>query len=292
MAFPDFRGVIASWQSLDGFLVEVELQVSERVRGFVEQRGKNKTPPHEYGPGSPYSQRPLLRPFKTTGVCWAFPAKLDRSAASGESIMKAFAFTCGVYERDLGVALFHANKGPFSPEQVKGTVVFDATNGSLRLTERLARQFAEVVDFATEQAQPDTAFRKELISLRQLVAELQPSSMPFAAQSNTTDGDWIRVIDRNQRAMFLSGGAPSEVKVLDFRYTPHGLMYELEPLKTAGYSLMVHTGKLVSERTVVKNSPAKWMVLASLVQPLGGVTQMVRYNVVTGEEAPDQAAKE
>jgi hypothetical protein len=206
--------------------------------------------------------------------------------------MSAFAFTCGVHERDLGVALFHANEGPFSPEQVKGTVVFDATNGSLRLTERLARQFAEVVDFATEQTQPDTPLREELITLRRLVAALQPSSTASAAQPSATEGDWIRVIDRNQPAMFLSGEAPSEVTVLDFRYTPHGLMYQLESLKDAGYTMVVDKGKLVSEKTVVKNPPVKWMVLASLVQPLGGVTQMVRYNVVTGEEAPDQAAKQ
>jgi DEAD/DEAH box helicase domain-containing protein len=293
MAFPDFRnGVIASWRSPDGFLAEVELQVSERVRGFVEQRGQNKMPPHEYGPGSPYSQRPLWRLIKTTGICWAFPSKLDRSEIAGELIMSAFAFTCGVHERDLGVALFHANEGPFSPEQVKGTVVFDATNGSLRLTERLARQFAEVVDFATEQTQPDTPLREELITLRRLVAALQPSSTASAAQPSATEGDWIRVIDRNQPAMFLSGEAPSEVTVLDFRYTPHGLMYQLESLKDAGYTMVVDKGKLVSEKTVVKNPPVKWMVLASLVQPLGGVTQMVRYNVVTGEEAPDQAAKQ
>lgn len=293
MAFPDFRnGLIASWRSPDGFLAEVELQVSERVRGFVEQRGKNKAPPHEYGPGSPYSQKPLWRLIKTTGICWAFPSKLDRSEIAGELIMSAFAFTCGVHERDLGVALFHANEGPFSPEQVKGTVVFDATNGSLRLTERLARQFAEVVDFATEQTQPDTPLRGELVTLRQLVAALQPSSTASPTQPSATAGDWIRVIDRNQRAMLLSGEAPSEVKLLDFRYTPHGLMYELEPLKAPGYSLLVDKGKLISERTVVKNPPVKWMVLASLVQPLGGITQMVRYNVVTGDEAPDEAAKQ
>ncbi len=57
MAFPDFKnGVIASWKSNDGFLAEVELQVNERVKGFIEQRGQNKLPAHEYGQGSPYSQ--------------------------------------------------------------------------------------------------------------------------------------------------------------------------------------------------------------------------------------------
>ena len=38
MAFPDFRnGLIRAWKSSDGFIAEVELQVHERVKGFVEQ---------------------------------------------------------------------------------------------------------------------------------------------------------------------------------------------------------------------------------------------------------------
>ncbi len=78
-----------------------------------------------------------------------------------------------------------------------------------------------------------------------------------------------------------------DVKVLDFRYTPHGLMYHLEPLKDSGYSIQGNSGQIGSTQVIVKNQPVKWMVLASLVQPLLGTTQMVRYNVVTGEKAYD-----
>lgn len=35
---------------------------------------------------------------------------------------------------------------------------------------------------------------------------------------------------------------------------------------------------------LVKRAPAKWMVLASHLQPIHGRTEMVRYNLVTGEE--------
>ena len=45
MAFPDFQnGLIRAWKSSDGFIAEVELQVHERVKGFVEQRGPNRLP--------------------------------------------------------------------------------------------------------------------------------------------------------------------------------------------------------------------------------------------------------
>ena len=84
MAFPDFRnGLIRAWKSSNGFVAEVELQVNERVKGFVERRGPNTLPVHEYGTGSPYSQKSLSRLFRTTGVCWTFPSKLDRCIAPG-----------------------------------------------------------------------------------------------------------------------------------------------------------------------------------------------------------------
>ena len=281
MAFPDFKnGMISGWRSSDGFVAEVELQINERVKGFVEQRGQTKIP-HEYGPGSPYSQKSLSRPFKTTGICWAFPDKLNRSEAVATVIMQSFAFVCGIHERDLGVALFHANEGPYSPGQVKGAVIFDATNGSLRLTERLGRQFGDIVERAIEQVEDGSEVMDDLGTLQSLVEELQPAGQQVPqAEPTQSEGDWIRVIDRQQPAIYLSGDAPADVTVIDFRYTPHGLMYQLEPLRAPGYVQ-------ASDGAISARPPMKWMVLSSAVQPLPGTTQMVRYNVMTGEEGPD-----
>ena len=56
VVFPRFQGgVLNLLRSDDGMVAEVELQVSERVVGFVEQRGKVKSE-HLYGPGSEYYQ--------------------------------------------------------------------------------------------------------------------------------------------------------------------------------------------------------------------------------------------
>jgi DEAD/DEAH box helicase domain-containing protein len=286
MAFPDFKnGLISAWKAPEGFVAEVELQVSERVKGFIEQRGQSKLPPHEYGPGSPYRQSPLIRAFKTTGICWTFPAHLERSEAVANLIMRSFAFTCGVHERDLGVALFHANQGPFSPDQAKGAVIFDATNGSLRLTERLGRQFSSVVDFAIELAEAGSQARTDLTTLAQLARGLELASQVSVSEPGAAEGDWISVIGRNQPALHHHANGPVEVVVLDFRYTPHGVMYQLEPLKGPGYTQQ-------PDRAITKNAPMKWMVLASLVEPLPGRTQMVRYNVVTGEEIDEPAVGE
>ena len=245
MAFPNFQnGLIDAWKSSAGFMAEVELQVNERVKGFVERRGSNALPTHQYGAGSPYSQKSLSRLFRTTGVCWAFPAEVDRSYAVGECLMRVFAQTCGIHERDLGTAFFHANEGPFERGQVKGTVVFDATNGSLRLTERMASEFRTVISAAITSMGSDAALTKELEKLRELVDELERASAVASETDPLLEGDWIRVIDRGQPGMYVSSDAPVEVTVLDCRYTPRGLMYQLEPLRGPGYSVRVAQGKV------------------------------------------------
>ncbi len=70
--FPSFDGgILQLFRSDEGFVAESELQVSERVTGFTEQRGSTKSE-YEYGPGSDFYQKELNRFFETTGVCWYF----------------------------------------------------------------------------------------------------------------------------------------------------------------------------------------------------------------------------
>ena len=211
MAFPDFKtGVMSSWKSDAGFVCEVELQVSERVKGFTEQRGQKKEA-HEYGATSHYSQRPLTRFFRTTGVCWAFPGELENSEVVAQCLLRSFSWICGVQERDLGHAFFKSKQGPFGPLAVHGTAIFDGVNGSLRLTERLASQFAEIVQAATVEA-GEADLRGQLERLRTLAAELQAVGCAVPKGVPAPLGDWVEVIGRNEPGMYL-GGADGPVEV-------------------------------------------------------------------------------
>src|SRR5439155_6888638 len=137
MVFPRFHGGILSLYRSDcGFLAEAEMQVSERVQGFTEQRGSAKEE-HRYGPGSTYYQRELNRFFETTGICWYFPEKHLITEAVASSILDAFCSEFGIQQRDLGVGLFNSKQSPFGVGKCQGACIFDETNGSLRLRQRL-----------------------------------------------------------------------------------------------------------------------------------------------------------
>jgi DEAD/DEAH box helicase domain-containing protein len=284
MAFPDFKaGILAGWKSDEGFVCEAELQVSERVKGFTEQRGRTKTP-YEYGPTSIYSQKPLTRFFQTTGVCWAFPRALNRTEPVAQHLLRAFSWACGIQERDLGYAFFKSNQGPFDAAPVQGTVIFDSVNGSLRLTERLAAQFQAVVQAAVD-AEEDSAVLADLMTLRSLAGNLLSAVATSQPVPGAQQGEWVVLIARGQPAIYLNGleGA-IEVTVLGYRYTPLGIQYELKALTEPKFELHKEQHRHGVKTSVTKDGAVKWMVSAEHIQPVNGTTRFMRVNLMNGEE--------
>ena len=267
MVFPKFPGGVLNFRCSDtGFVSEAEVQVSERIVGFTEQRGPNKIQ-NEYGQGSPYAQRPVSRFFETTGVCWYFPDRVVLSEELAASILTAFCALCGIQERDLGIGTFHAQPSSLWNTQCRGICIYDAVHGSLRLTKQLAERFTEVLDTSlrlTQMRDPrDISLEDNLMALRQYVGVANPSSVDIGMQPRETTGDWATVIAPGQQAVYLENGG-EEVQVIAFRYTPQGPMYQLTSLQP----------------------DVKWMVSESSLQPINGVTELQEVNLITGETRP------
>jgi DEAD/DEAH box helicase domain-containing protein len=266
MVSPRFEGgTTGLWRAGSSFVAEVEMQVRERVLGFVEQRG-SVTEEHRYGPTSPFHDRELPRFFATTGVCWYFAEPVVMSDAAGLAILEAYCAKCGVQMRDLGAGRFHSKTSPTGDGKCQGLCIFDATHGSLRLTQRLAERFADVVEAAISAATRDDALNvaAELAGVAVASHNLRPVIVDGSAASSPVDGDRIEVIAPGERAMFRGQADVREVQVLAHRRTPYGLMYELAPPQPG----------------------VKWMVAANQVEPLYGETAMVRVNLTSGEATP------
>lgn len=268
MVFPRFQGGILNlFRSESGFVAESELQVSERVLGFSERRGSAKPEEHRYGPTSIYYPRELNRFFETTGVCWSFADRTVTSEAIGERLLETFCSEFSVQARDLGVGLFFSKQSPFQAERCQGICIYDATSGSLRLTQRLAERFGDVIDSALSLArtQSDSSATKELELLQRHAAGLTSvSTGPQRGPLLETAQDWVEVIAQGQKAIYMSDNGPIDVHVIGHRYTPQGLMYDLLPLEPG----------------------SKWSVAARAIQAVYGQTKKVRANLVTGEVKP------
>jgi DEAD/DEAH box helicase domain-containing protein len=263
--FPRFQGGLLSlFRSEAGFVAESELQVSERVLGFTEVRGSVKED-HRYGPDSPYSQRELTRFFETTGVCLCFPNRLAVTEAHAAVLLATYCTEFGVQARDLGVGSFYAKTSPFGPGVCQGVCIFDATTGSLRLTQRLAQRIAEVIEASLrmdleEDAPPQ--MREQLTALLGLVKELTAAPIGgVEASASGGDQDWVVVVAPGSRAMYVTASQTQEVEILAYRYTPQGIMYDLKSPQPG----------------------TRWAVAATCIQPLHGETALLRVNLMTGE---------
>lgn len=260
MAFPNFTNLLHLWRSKDNFIAEVEMQVSERLLGFIESRGSNKIE-EKYELGSSFYQKPINRMFQTTGVCWSIEKFADERIA--EAIFKTFCDCYGIQSRDVGYGRFYSPISPFDFKKIQGLCIFDLTYGSLRLTQNLAENFSHIVDEAFERAKLEDAnlafllvqFRKEV--MRQNFDKVKLDHVNFEGQ------DWEMVFAENEKVLYQESEDNSEVvKVKNFRYTPRGIQYDL-----------------INE----KNSSVMTLIDKSKVFPLSDKTKMIKFNLYTGE---------
>jgi DEAD/DEAH box helicase domain-containing protein len=270
MVFPKLpHGGLKLWKSAHGFLMEAELQVSERVTGFVETKGGAKTM-HIYQPGSEYYEKPLMRMFETTGVCWYFSSPQLITEAVAQQILEAFCLKYGIQSRDIGIGTFHCNNSPLSnggaTNNCKGICIYDATNGSLRLTQQLAENFGEVVESAVDLLKAQEGFDMDLAlnlaHLKEGFSEMTPASFEVAQQipePPKEEMEWVTVFAVGERVLYKTGnGDLKTLFVNDYRYTPAGLMYVLR------------NGSVVTTK-------------ASEVFALDENTKTAKYNLYTGD---------
>jgi len=264
--FPNFNSGSRCWTSSKGFMVECEVQVAERVLGFAEKRG-GATEVHVYGVGSSWSQRPVQRFFKTTGVIWSFENEGVIPETAVRFLVDAFCLEEGVHSRDVGFGRFTSNVSPQGAGACRGLCIYDNVAGGLRLTERLAERFSEVVHTAVRLAETEEgeASKPALILLERRAKELskQRAVPVLELPTGQLDG-WVTLVAPGELAMLVLPTETAEVMVIRYLFTHSGLRYRLR-----------HPRETV-----------EWTVEQSAIAPIHGVTRLVRYHVETGEERP------
>ncbi|BDU76017.1 DEAD/DEAH box helicase [Mesoterricola sediminis] len=272
--FPKFTGgTLNLTASEEGFIAEAEVQVSERIVGFTEQRGSARLQV-QYGPDCAWAQRPLTRFFETTGVCWYFDDRAVLTEELGQALLLAFCAKFGIAARDLGLGQFYTQEGPNGLGVCSGLCVYDAAHGSLRLTQQLIEAFPDVIETALAFAEDDPDASQELTDGLQALLDLTLATKQKACRQAAVvpagDEDWATLPAPGSRALLREDvGSADEVTVKGWRFTPKGLMVDLVP-----------TDPKVSS----------WLVRAASVVPIHGETRLLRVNLTTGEETPLEAA--
>lgn len=264
MVFPNFATARLRRTSNTGFLIQCDIQVSEQVTGFQENRG-NSTQTVTYGPGSSWWQKPVNRFLRTTGVLWYFDNLDKMSSESVQYLVDAFTRSHAIHPRDIGFGSFQSSNSPLGAAPCKGICIYDDVPGGLRLTERLAHDFSGMLAAAIEAAthDGDAINSKQLKNYLEEIGTLSAALSSEIVCSDAMDG-WVELISRNQPAIFSDDGNTREVEILRYFYGPTGLQYVLKH----------------DDPGIV------WKVPPSRVSAIFGRTQKVRYNPETGEEMP------
>jgi hypothetical protein len=169
--------------------------------------------------------------------------------------------------------------------------IFDATQGSLRLTERLGDSFGDILEEAIlfARRQKDASAVDELEALAGFVRDLRPQSLEDTREIEGDDEENnSNIIAAGEIAIHESAQGPMQVVVLEHRYTPHGLMYELKPFteKKNDDVTSSRARKVPASKRLSQKSGVRWLVAANTVQPIPGETKMVRVNLLTSESKP------
>lgn len=260
MGFPDISGAFRLRQACLQVWAEGPLQVSERVAGFYEHHGE-KLVPHAYGAGSRWSQKPLTRYVETSGVYWSLGNEATNQRIA-ERIADTFALRCGVQRAELGVGRVHAKETPWGP--ISGVCVYDATHGSLRLTSRLADDFAGIAR-AAARIEKDDILRAGLLALAAAVESTPEAAIPAVAASpaagKSPGSSVIPMIAVGESAMWFDHGSCDMVTIKGYQYTPEGLFYDIST-----------------------NSAVRHWAQESTIRSLAGQTRIVRIDLLSGKE--------
>ena len=267
--FPQFDDQMYYLRRSDtAFIAECRLQVSERVIGFQQVQGLDKTEVL-YGPGSKYSQKPLNRYINTTGVSFYFPDEALQREVLGKYVALAFCRVCSVQDRDVGWGTFISQSSPLGSGPIRGFALYDSAYGSLRLTRQIPHHLPEILleaaRVASDEGAPQVArSAKQLLEMLDTLGAPQESVISHDIFSGAAaDQEWKTVVAPNQPAICHDGQSHvnEEVTVLRYLYTPQGIRYTLK----------------------AQREDVQWLVSAAMIHPIHGITKLEQYNINTGE---------
>jgi DEAD/DEAH box helicase domain-containing protein len=209
-----------------GFLAECQLQVTERVEGLVES-GERKL--YRDLQGDDRNMRPKTREFRTTGVVLQIAEPWFGKKGVKERVAEVFAELLrreySISPSDVDCAATNialVREGQRSPA-ADAIVVYDATHGSLRLSEPAYTRLDLLIDrlkiaVSTTPDEVDLLPADDVKALDAWVSKLGPEANEMGELLNTTDAC-------NGRLGWLQVYAPGSIVC---RRNVHGLLTDIE----------------------------------------------------------------
>ncbi len=210
------------------------MQITQRVEGYVDERSGKFYDYQELQQHNP-NMRAQSRNFRTTGVVlcldrsWFKKGTLKQSFA--DKLRDVFVREYSIAPRDLGVAWSNISIQSRDRGGLHGgcVVIFDETYGSLRLTERLYKEFEHLLDRVVSAAQAD-----EDADLEKLVHQVKDEVGAFTGDTLQKElvhapTGYEQVFARGSIVCYRRAGAMSvDVEVIQPTIMDDQLFYQIQ----------------------------------------------------------------
>lgn len=221
----------------DGFIAECEMQITEKVEGYLDQNG-NFHSYQELRQTNP-NMRSRQRNFRTSGVVlcvkneWFKHGGVKQDIA--DWISRVFCREYSVLPQDIGSAATNISVRTTEGGGIRGDclVVFDQTYGSLRLTERLFLKFPLILERLKVSANasdgPQRSQRLQYVAqLEAMYSDLQPWQDSSPGLTAEAPPDCVQVFTPQSIVCFREAGkVGTEVEVIRPTWMEGQLMYQV-----------------------------------------------------------------
>jgi len=201
-------------KSDSGFLAECQMQITERVGGYLLDRTGEFRSYQKLQQRNP-NMKARLRNFRTSGVVlcvdkdWFKNGDVKRLVA--DELREVFAHEYSVLPQDVGSAATNISVRDSGGKVWRGgcVAVFDQTYGSLRLTERLYAEFEHILERLETVARSENGendLESVIRRIRDEFREFQPTH-PFDGAGYQTPTGYQQVFTKGSRVCHRQGGS-------------------------------------------------------------------------------------
>ena len=222
----------------NGFLAECQMQITERVEGYVDAQGNYLS--YQDLQQHDSNMRPRSRNFRTSGVVFCVDEDwFKKTAVKGhvaDQLREVFAHEYSLLPHDIGSAATNVSVRTADGQVHRGAciAVFDTTYGSLRFTEKLYLHFAHILErlaVAAEAASDEdlAGFRDIIELIRQRFATFTAGAFAGDEFSGDSPSGYQQVFAEGSRVCFREHGQIArDVEVIEPTIMEGRLMYRVK----------------------------------------------------------------
>ncbi len=217
--------------------------IRQRVDGYYDSAG-NYNSYQDLRQKNP-SMRSYSRIFRTSGVILFLKnhhTKAGFKTDFATTLREIFVHEHSIAPRDIGAAAASIDIRNLRYSHTGFIAIFDETYGSLRLTERLYRDFMHILDRMISARQNDAEFVQEILKIKSLCATFTGHGYLPVTESSSPTG-YERVFAKGSIVSFRERGPIArDVKIVGVYVNDSGeLMYRIESPTRLGQPPMRHS---------------------------------------------------